>query len=204
MFLNSNSGGQRANRLRLERNSRHFAGSIIKRIFLNENICHYTNFMEILFGMIWWSISHYNSCNGLAPNRHQAITWTNVDQDVWRYMMSLVLIELCLPPGGTFNPMVGSGTAILFWGCYRKPHRWESVSRCHWKGLRKRKSSRQKGWHVTDGIYKWFFLRKNLFILFQISLMFIAFVTSPLIGEKSLFVFHLPNNTGMRYFGRGI
>ena len=28
------------------------------------------------------------SGNGLAPNRHQAITWTNVVQDNWWYMTS--------------------------------------------------------------------------------------------------------------------
>ena len=32
--------------------------------------------------------------NGLAPNKWQAITWTNVDKDLWCHMMSLGHNEL--------------------------------------------------------------------------------------------------------------
>ena len=36
------------------------------------------------------------SGNGLVPIRHQAITWTNVDQDYWHHMASLAHNELML------------------------------------------------------------------------------------------------------------
>ena len=51
-----------------EQNGRHFADDIFKCIFMNEKFCISID-KKVSIG----------SGNGLAPNRRQAITWTNAD-----------------------------------------------------------------------------------------------------------------------------
>ena len=45
----------------------------------------------------WLQVS-IGPSNGLVPYRHQAITWTNTDQDLWYYMALIkTLIEMNQP-----------------------------------------------------------------------------------------------------------
>ena len=66
------------NKLRPRQNGRHFADDNSKCIFLNENV-----YISIKISMIFfsygsnWQHSIIGSDNGLAPNRRQAIIWTN-------------------------------------------------------------------------------------------------------------------------------
>ena len=81
--------------LRPRQNGRHFADDICKGIYLNENfsILH-KNFTAICS---LGSNRHNGSIvsdDGLAPNRRQAIIWTNVDMLYWRIYAPLGLNEL--------------------------------------------------------------------------------------------------------------
>ena len=42
---------------------------------------------------------NFESDNGLAPNKRQAITWTSTDQDAWRHGVArpqwIILLEAC-------------------------------------------------------------------------------------------------------------
>ena len=63
----------------------HFAHSSFKCIFFQENVCYSCKFQWSLF--IKGQLSASTGWgNGLAPNRQQAITWTNVDLDPWLHM----------------------------------------------------------------------------------------------------------------------
>ena len=60
------------------------ADDIFKRIFLNENVRIFiSNFTEICSWGSNWQLVSIGSGNGLAPNRWQAITWSN-DDPVYR------------------------------------------------------------------------------------------------------------------------
>ena len=65
-------------------------------IYTNENVCILIKILQkfVLKGpnCQWVSI---DLGDGLVPNKWQAITWTNVDQDIWCHMASLLcLLEL--------------------------------------------------------------------------------------------------------------
>ena len=83
------------NTLRPRQNDRHFADSIFKCIFLNENF-RISNKISLKF-VPKGPIKQYSSTgsdNGLAPNRRQAIIWIN-DRQCWRRLYaSLGLNEL--------------------------------------------------------------------------------------------------------------
>ena len=89
------------NTLRQRENVRHLADDIFKCIFFNENV---RILIEISLKFVprihlnWQSVS-IGSGNGLAPNRWQAITWTNDDPVQWLIYASPGLSELtyCFP-----------------------------------------------------------------------------------------------------------
>ena len=73
-------------------NGRHFKDEVFKRIFLNEKVwiiskiytkytlyTKYTIYTKICSEMSNWQKPGIGLDNGLAPNRRQAITWTNAD-----------------------------------------------------------------------------------------------------------------------------
>ena len=70
-------------------NGRHFADKILNAYASKKMFHFYWNFIEI---HSWGSIPHYVGIaqdNGSVPSRQQAITWGNVDQEVWYFMASL-------------------------------------------------------------------------------------------------------------------
>ena len=81
--------------LRLEQDGHHFADIILKLTFMNENFSYFVwYFTEVC---VWWSHRqevNIGSGNGLVLIRQQAITWSNVDQDVWCPKVFLVDNEL--------------------------------------------------------------------------------------------------------------
>ena len=82
------------NTLRPTQNSRHFADNTFKCIFFNDNLNFEWNFTEICSLWFDWQYDSIGSDNGLAPNRRQAITWTNVGMFYLRINASLGLNEL--------------------------------------------------------------------------------------------------------------
>ena len=73
--------------LRPRQNGRHFSDDIFKCIFINEKFC-----ISILISLKFvprGPIASSGSGNGLAPNRRQAITWTNADPVHWRIYAAL-------------------------------------------------------------------------------------------------------------------
>ena len=84
------------NTLRPAQNGWHFVDNIfkccwIKCLYFNY---YYSNFTEVCFQRSNWQHITLGSGNGLAPNRWQAITWTNRDPDTWCCVASLGHNEL--------------------------------------------------------------------------------------------------------------
>ena len=80
--------------LRPREDGRHFADDIFKTIFIKENVWIS---IEISAEFVPKRPVSIGLGNGLAPNRRQAITWTNDDLDVCRHMVSLGRIVLLKP-----------------------------------------------------------------------------------------------------------
>ena len=79
------------NTLRPTQNGCHYADDTFKCIFLNENFKFKWNFINICSLWSNWQYGSIGSDNGLAPNRRQAIIWTNVGMFYWRINASLGL-----------------------------------------------------------------------------------------------------------------
>ena len=77
-WVNSSPPGQ---------NGRHFAGNIFRCIFVNEKFCILIQ-ISLKFVPKWQYVS-IGLGNGLAPNRRQAITWTNDDLVHWCIYVAL-------------------------------------------------------------------------------------------------------------------
>ena len=56
-----------------------------------------SNFTEVCSHGPYWQYSSIGSDNGLAPNRRQAIVWTNADKIHWRIYAALGGDELSYP-----------------------------------------------------------------------------------------------------------
>ena len=70
-------------------------GNIFKCIFMNEDEkSSDSNFTETCFQESNWQSTSIGPGNGLAPNRRQAITWTNIDPVHWRIYAALGRYEL--------------------------------------------------------------------------------------------------------------
>ena len=54
----------------------------------------FSNFIEVCSKGSNWQTVNVASSNGLAPNRQQAITWTNYNLNLWRFLTSLGQDEL--------------------------------------------------------------------------------------------------------------
>ena len=71
-------------------NGRHFANDIFKCIFVNEFFFYFDkNFTDVCSQGSNWQSSSIGLDNGLAPNRRQAIIWTNADPINWRIYATL-------------------------------------------------------------------------------------------------------------------
>ena len=69
------------------------ADDILKYIFINEKFC-----ISIRISLKLGSLgSNIGSGNGLAPNRRQAITWSNADPIPWRVYAALGRDKLINP-----------------------------------------------------------------------------------------------------------
>ena len=78
-----------------EQNGRHFTDDIFKRIFLNEKSKFRFKFYWNLFLRVQYV--SVGSSNGLAPNRRQAVIWTNADPVHQRINAALGGDELRFP-----------------------------------------------------------------------------------------------------------
>ena len=70
-------------------NGRHFADDIFRCNSVNEKFIFWLKFHWSLFLSVQLTISQHWSDNGLAPNRRQAIIWTNADRFSDAYMRHL-------------------------------------------------------------------------------------------------------------------
>ena len=96
-----------------------------------------------------WQWVSIGSCNVLAPNKEEAITWTNVDHVLWWHMASLGCKTLR-------SEQNGCCLADNFLKCIS----WWPSSRMHIT-LR----PPQNGWLFSGDIFKCLFLNKNVLIL---------------------------------------
>ena len=82
------------------KNGRHFADDIFRCIFVNEKFCVS---IKISVKFVKGPIDNNSVIdNGLAPNRRQAITWTNADSIHWRIYAALggdELTNMCATSG---------------------------------------------------------------------------------------------------------
>ena len=93
-------------------NGRHFADNIFRCIFLNEKICILIE-ISLKFVLEGSIENKENLDNGLAPNRRQAIIWTNADSINWRIYVALGGDELRLA-----DHSYKAQTACIFLGVY--------------------------------------------------------------------------------------
>ena len=91
------------NTLRLRQNGCYFADNIFKCIYLNENLCVLTR-ISLKFVPKGWYQTSIGSDNGLAPNRWQAIIWTN---DGLVYCCLHALLDLSELTNGDEHRMAG-------------------------------------------------------------------------------------------------
>ena len=94
-------------------NGHHFANDIFKCIFVNEKFCILIK-ISLTFVPKWsnWQSSSIGLDNGLAPNRRQAIIWTNADPINWRIYATLkggelthmFIVSVCLSLSTVWAP----------------------------------------------------------------------------------------------------